>query len=201
MIVTGHQLNFLPGLSVMTKVAAADACIWMDEMQYERHAWVNRNRLADGTTLTVPVAEHDTFAPINRVRIADPTFRARRKIAKTLTYRLGDAAAPFVAELERPYQRLVGLNARLMRHLLDGLEIRVEEHFQSHLYAGRYEFTSDGLAAMVAEIGGTVWLSGPSGRSYLDETPFRVRDIEVRYWEHDGPNPCALEMLRGRVAA
>lgn len=198
-VVTGHQLNFAPGLSVINKVAAADQVIWMDEMQYERHAWVNRNRLADGTMLIVPVAEHDTYAPINKVRIADPTFRSRKKIAKTLAFYLGvEAAAPFAVELARPYQRLCGLNARIMRVLLDALCVRTVEHYQSHLGAGRYEFTSEGLAAMVAEVGGTVWLSGPSGRNYLDEAPFLERGIRVEYWAHSGPNPCALELLRDR---
>lgn len=201
MVVTGHQVNFLPGMSVIEKIRAADACVWMDEMQYARHGFVNRNRLSDGTWLTIPVAEHDTFAPINRVRIGDPTGRGREKVARTLEHKLGDAAAPFTAEIRRPYQLLVGLNARLLRLLLDALAIHVEEHFQSHLRAGRYEATSNGLAEMVAELGGTVWLSGPSGRNYLDETPFAERGIEVRYFEYEGENPSAVEMLRERVAA
>lgn len=201
MIVTGHQVNFLPGASVTSKIAAADACVWMDEMQYERHGWVNRNRLADGTTLTIPVSEHDTFASINRVRIGDPTGRGREKVARTLEHQLGDLAAPFAAEIRRPYRLLVGLNAQLLRLLLDALGIHVEEHFQSHLGAGRYEATSNGLADMVAELGGTVWLSGPSGRNYLDEAPFAERGIRVDYWDHDGPNPCSLELLRAKVAA
>ena len=72
---------------------------------------------------------------------------------------------------------------------------------QSHLAAGRYDDVSEGLAAMTAEVGGTVWLSGPSGRNYLDEAPFAARGIEVRYFEHVGPNPCALELLTSRQAA
>jgi hypothetical protein len=202
MIVTGHQLNFLPGLSVVEKIRSADACVFMDEMQYERHGWVNRNRLADGTTMTIPVAEHDTFAPINRVRIGDPSGRAREKVARTLEHHFRGDAAQFAAEIRRPYRLLAGLNARLLRLLLDALEIRVEEHFQSHLGSGRYEATSVGLADMVSELGGTVWLSGPSGKHYLDETPFVERGIEVRYFEFDAPaNPCALELLRERIAA
>jgi WbqC-like protein family len=199
-IVTGHQVNFLPGCSVTAKIAAADCCVWMDEMQYERHGFVNRNRLADGTKLTIPVSEHDTFAPINRVRIGDPTGRGREKVARTLEHQLGDAGAPFAAEIRRPYRLLVGLNARLLRLLLDALGITVEEHFQSHLGAGRYEATSNGLADMVAELGGTTWLSGPSGRAYLDEMPFRERGIRVEYFEFEGANPSAVELLRDRVA-
>ena len=201
-IVTGHQVNFLPGLSVIDKIASADVCVWMDEMQYERHGFVNRNTLADGTKMTVPVAEHDTFAPINRVKIGDPTGRGREKIARTLEMKLGAAAAPFAAELRRPYRLLVGLNARLLRLLLEAVGIRVEEHYQSHLGAGRYEATSNGLADMVAELVGTVWLSGPSGRRYLDESPFEERGIEVRYFDWQGEsNHSAVELIRERVAA
>lgn len=210
MIVTGHQINFLPGCSVMAKVAAADACIWMDQMQYERHGFVNRNRLSDGCWMTVPVDEHDTYAPINRVRIADPTGRSREKIARTLEHQLGrELAAPFAAELRRPYKLLVGLNFGLLGHLHETLEIDTTPFFQSHLDAGHpVPVVGEGeeiaparerLADMVAEIGGTVWLSGPSGRNYLDERPFLDRGIEVRYFDHVGPNPSAVDLLRQRL--
>lgn len=212
MIVTGHQINFAPGCSVIEKVRAADAVIWMDAMQYERHGFVNRNRLSDGAWMTVPVNEHDTFAPINRVRIADPTGRIRGKIAKTLEMRFGEAAAPFAAELRKPYKLLVGLNYQLLQRLLDVLAIGTVSHFQTHLDSGHavpvvsereadLEPARERLAAMVEEIGGTVWLSGPSGRNYLDERPFLERGIRVDYFDHEGPNPCALELLRERVAA
>jgi hypothetical protein len=211
-VVTGHQINFAPGVSVVEKIRAADAVIWMDQAQYERHGFVNRNRLSDGHWLTVPVNEHDTYAPINRVRIADDTGRARGKIAKTLELRLGPAGAPFAAELRKPYRLLVGLNYQLIRILLDRLSIGTVHHFQSHLDAGHaVPAVSDDeasllpmrerLAHMVAEIGGTVWLSGPSGRHYLDEAPFHDRGIAVRYFDHAGPNPSALELVRDRLQA
>jgi hypothetical protein len=201
MIVTGHQLNFLPGVSVLNKVTAADAVIWMDTMQYRRHSWVNRNRLADGTLITIPVAEADTFVPICEVRISDPTGRMREKAARTLEYHFGEMAAPFAAEIRKPYRLLAGLNERLLALLVDGLEIKVAEHVQSHLGSGRYDDTSEGLAEMVAEVGGTVWLSGPSGRNYLDEAPFLERGISVAYHAHEGPNPSAIELVRERLRA
>ena len=196
LVVTGHQLNFLPGISVMSKIAAADVVIWMDEMQYERHGFVNRNRLADGAWLTVPVADADTFQPIREVTIADPTGRAREKIARTFEMRLGKQGARYAEVMRRPFARLAALNLALLWRLCHDLGITADWTLQSHLAAASYGDTSEGIAAMVAEVGGTVWLSGQSGRNYLDEAPFRARGIEVRYWQHDGPNPCALELLR-----
>lgn len=201
MIVTGHQLNLLPGCSVIRKVAASDCVIWMDQMQFRRHSFVNRNELADGTRIVVPVDEHATFSPIAEVRIADPTGRMREKAARTLENRLGDAGEPFAAEFRRPWRLLAGLNARLLDVLLPALGIDVMQTRQSYLGTGRYDDTSEGLAEMVAEVGGTTWLSGPSGRNYLDERPFTDRGIAVAYFDFTGPNPSALELLRERVAA
>jgi hypothetical protein len=200
----------------MEKIGAADAVILMDGMQYVRHGFVNRNRLSDGAWLTIPVDEHDTFAPINRVRIADPTFHARKKIAKTLRYALGTAGEPYALELLKPYRLLVGLNYQLLRLLMADLGITTAPHFQSHLDSGHAVPVADSppdevdllparerLAMMVEEIGGTVWLSGPSGNRYLNEEPFHERGIEVRYfdWPEGTPNPSAIEALRERAAA
>ena len=79
-------------------------------------------------------------------------------------------------------------------------------HFQSHLDGGhavwavgekRYELApiSARLAIMVAELGGTTYLSGPSGRNYLDEEPFLQLGISVEYWKFDGPNDCSVSRL------
>lgn len=213
-VATGHQVNFLVGASVVRKIEAADVFIACDEFQYVRHGWVNRNRLADGTWVIVPVNEHDTFAPINRVRLAENPVRWREKLARTLEHKFGETAAGYAHDIRRPWRLLSGLNVALFRRLLSDLGIHREWVFQSHLESGRHwgpvvgddpwDLTpvSEKLAAMTAEVGANVWLSGPSGRNYLDERPFAERGIEVRYFDFEEPtNPCSLEMVKERVAA
>jgi len=179
-----------------------------------RHGWVNRNRLPNGTWLTAPVDEHDTYAPINRVHLARDPVRWREKMGRSLAQYLGDyTAQPYRWILERRrHELLVGLNAALLEQLFRDLEITTRWIWQSHLAAGRHwgpvvgddpwELTpvSEKLAAMTAELGGDVWLSGSSGRHYLDERPFAERDITVDYFEWDGPNDSAVGEL-ARVAA
>lgn len=211
MIVTGHQLNFLPGLSVIERIRRADAVIWLDAAQYVRHSFVNRNRLRDGAWMTVPVDEHDTYAPINRVKIADETGRAREKIARRLEHELGAAAAPFAFELRRPYAMLAGLNYALMQRLFAALDIHVEQHFQSmldpHHAIPVWTETDEPMwpvkerfADMAAQLDATIWLSGPS-RHFGQEWRFTARGIRVETYEHQDENPCAIELLREPVAA
>lgn len=209
-VVSMHQLNFAPGCSVVDRLRRADVVVWLDAAQYVRHGFVNRNRMSDGQWMTVPVNERDTFAPINRVRIADGTGRTREKIARTLEAKMGAAAAPFAAELRKPYRMLAGLNHALVVRLFAALDIRAEQTFQSFLdpehavpvvtedeeHASRVR---DRYADMAAQLGATVYLSGPQAL-HGDVETFLERGIRVEYtapWQ--GPNPSALELVRGRM--
>ncbi len=202
-VVTAHQLNFLPGASVITKVAAADIVIWEDELEFTR-GYEHRNRLRNGKWMTVPVEYGSVGEPMNRVRIARQAEDGRGwrgPMAAAITRAWEHPAAKEIAHeiFAVPHRQLLGLNQALMEILLRALEITTRQRFQSLLEAGHDwpggEFNSERLAAMVAEVGGTVYLSGPSGRKYLDEAPFAARGLEIRYWEHEGPNPCALALV------
>ncbi len=206
--ITAHQPNLLPGLSVLEKVRQADAVVWLDEVQYSHGGWSNRNRMPDGSWLTVPIDRRSDMAPFNRVQISE--HRGWRiRAARTLHQHYGPAADPLIAEINRPYGLLIGLNLALLRVLLDGSD--TAWHFQSHLDGGRAVTAvsedravlapiSERLAMMVAEVGGTTYLSGPSGRNYLDERPFHDRGLTVDYFAWAGANPCSAGQL-ARAAA
>lgn len=206
MIVSAHQPNLLLAESVTSKLAAADAIVWLDEVQYTKGGYTNRQRTPDGQWITVPVEKHVAFKPINRVRIGDTPGWRNRAVGQILTAWPGRACERVCVELERPYRLLVGLNMAILRVVCDELDLRADWHLQSHLDGGHAVVNisedreqlrpiSERLALMVDELGGSVYLSGPSGRNYLDETPFHNLGIEVRYWHHDGPNPCSLALM------
>jgi hypothetical protein len=212
-VVSAHQINFLPGCSVIDRLRRADVVIWLDACQYVRHGFVNRNRLSDGAWMTIPVNEHDTYAPINRVRIADETGRKREKIARHLEHHLGDEAAPFAAELRKPYRLLAGLNHALTERLFNVLGIEVEHRFQTFLDpdhavfpvvgedAAQVSLVRDRYADMAAQVGATVYLSGPQAY-HGDLATFAERGIRVEYTEHwTKPNPSAIELLREPIKA
>ena len=206
-MVTFHQPNLAPGWSVLSKVLAADAVVWMDTVQYTKGGWTNRQKFPDGTWLTVPVAHGSSFAPINRVRIGKPKGEWRHTAINRLREAWpSDTTERVCREILRGYPLLVGLKAAILQVLLRDLGFDGEQHWQSHLDEGHalVAVSEDGaqlapiserIACMVESLGGTVYLSGPSGRNYLDESPFAERGIRVDYWHHDGPNPCSLERL------
>ena len=210
MIVSAHQPNFLPGISVIRKIAESDAVIWVDEVQYSHYSFTARNKLRNEQPILVPLKAVTRQGPINRVEIAS-IGNWRKKLCRTLELIVGDKALPYIEQIRRPYGLLVGLNAALLWELREDFRnyAFAEWHWQSQLVGGRkLESIVDDretsgvrrqisyqLAAMTEEIGGTIYLSGPSGKNYLDEIPFKERNIEVRYYEHTGDNYCCLSYL------
>lgn len=204
MIVTAHQPNYLPGMSVIMKAARSDAVIWLDEVQYSHGGWSNRNKMPDGSWLTIPVERRTDMGPFNRVRISEHGgWRYDHCKALEQHYNT-EAVSQLTQEIHRPYRLLIGLNLACLRILMDGIDCAW--HFQSHLDGGHavwavseqsYELRpiSERLAMMVAELGGSVYLSGPSGRNYLDERPFGERNIKVEYFSWPGENSCSVGRL------
>jgi hypothetical protein len=55
-----HQLHYLPWLRYFEKIARSDVFIVLDNIQYNKNGWQNRNRIKAGDgalLLTVPVLE------------------------------------------------------------------------------------------------------------------------------------------------
>jgi len=208
-IVSGHQPGLLPYPGFFEKARHADIFILCDRFQSVRHQFFNRNTLADGTPLTVPL-EHDSWGDeIGHCRIGDDP-RWRHKLCQTLRLHFGDAAADYVETVRRPWRKIAGLNVALIYLLARDLNVHPEWVMQSHLASGGGNPlravsedadvllpVSERLAAMTEEVGGTVWVSGKSGVGYLDEQPFTDRGIRVEYVESPKA-PSAIECLRTR---
>jgi hypothetical protein len=193
LIVTAHQPGFLPGLSVYEKVRQADAVIWLDDVQYEKGGWTNRNRMPDGSWLTVPLQRSSLGGPIRKVLI-DYSRDWQRRHARTLRQHYGKHADPLIAQIECGFAHLASLNLCLLRVLLADAD--TEWTLQTSISLMQALPISTRLAAMVKFLGGDVYLSGPSGRKYLDEIPFIARGIEVRYFESPyAVNACSAGLL------
>lgn len=209
-VCTAHQVNFAPGASVISKIQASDVIVLLDEVQWSKNGWSNRNRLPDGRWATIPVAKSSSFAPLNRVRIGNPHTDWRERLCHDLLAAWpGDVTEQVCREIQRPYRLLVGLNAAVLRILLDALFCDTVWAFQSHLDGGHAVVSqsedadelapiSERLAMMTSELGCDTYLSGPSGKSYLDEEPFERLGIHVAYWSYEGDNRCALGLVAAR---
>lgn len=194
MIVTIHQPEHLPWLGFFHKMRRADRFVVLDNVQYRTNYFQNRNRVlgANGPFwLTVPVRTRGhTAASIADLEI-DGSQPWAKRYWKSLQACYGRHphfarhADPLQAIVESPRSRLADLNLAHIEALRAALGIETPLVRASELGVAGHR--SELLLAICERLGASSYLSGPSGRDYLDESIFTSRGIEVRYHEFHHP--------------
>ena len=188
MKLVGHQPEFLPWLGFFHKLTLGDAYMVVDNVQFKKKHFENRNRIRarDGAQwITVPVQTQGRFEQrINEVAIDNRT-PWRRKVLKSIE--LNYAKAPHFAEywpffsaaLGRERESLAELNEELIRGCIDFLGIEVDIFKSSEL--GVDAQGTDLIVAMCEAVGAATYVSGQSGKEYLDEDALGRSGVSLVY--------------------
>lgn len=196
MIVTIHQPEHLPWLGFFDKIRQADIWVVLDHVQYRKCYFQNRNRIRGDrgpVWLTVPVLiKGRHLQALNDVTVDNEgSPRWRQKCLNRLVHCYRHA--PFFADhggffadlYERRWPSLVELNEEIIRYLLIAFGIEVRTVRSSQLKAAGAR--SDLNLGICKQLGADIYLSGVSGREYLDLSRFEADGIEVRFQEFHHP--------------
>jgi hypothetical protein len=186
------QSSYIPWKGYFDLINVADEFVLLDDAQYTRRDWRNRNRIktADGVRwLTIPVMVKGSYLQrVEEVRISDPGWRERHWRSISQAY----ARAPCFERyrdrigslyLERADERLSDLNRCFLEAICRELGITTPLTWSADHGVPPGE-PSERLAALVAAVGGTEYVSGPAARSYLRREPFEARGIEVSFFDY-----------------
>ncbi len=196
MIVSIHQPAYLPWLGYFARIAMSDAHVILDDVQFEKNSFINRNKIRtpDGCSwLTVPVKTAGKFGqlPINQVEIAnDKPWRSKHWNTLRSNYArarfFGEHAGFFEATYRAEWSSLAELIGETTGYLLDAFGIATQRYYASQLNVGGKK--DELILNICRELGATEYLSGPLGRNYLREELFREREITIHYHEYDHPS-------------
>lgn len=183
-----HQLQYWPGLRFFAKMRQAELFIYLDDVQFEKREFQNRNRIRTPRGwqyLTAPVVSKGRFSQkINEVELENSgKWRADHLQAIKLNY----ARAPFFKEhfpaLEamyaRDYRLLSDLALATMDFLKEGLGIMTPVKFSSEFNVT--EASSARLARLCAAAGAQEYLSGSGAKAYLDPNVFSFAGIKLAW--------------------
>ncbi len=181
-----HQPQYLPWLGYFDKLDRADQFVILDDVQFKKNDWQNRNRIKTASGwqwLTVPVL-HRFPQRISEVRI-DGAAPWGRKHWRALLANYGGAPAfaPhrsfFESLYARDWQLLVELSLAALGYLVDALGITTKLVLASALDLPAPADASVRLAAICRALGADTYLSGAGGRDYLDLAPFDRAGVRV----------------------
>ncbi len=194
MRLVGHQPEFLPWLGFFHKLTLGDMYMIVDNVQFKKKHFENRNRIyarGEALWLTVPVHTQGRFEQhIDQVAI-DNRSNWQRKILKSIQLNYAkapyfEAYWPFFSEtLGRDRHQLVELNEELIRGCLEFLGIEMTIVKSSEL--GVAAQGTDLIVDMCKAVGATTYVSGQSGRDYLDEDRVAQAGIELIYQRFTHP--------------
>lgn len=185
-----HQPNFLPRLTTLAKLFAADYWIVLDDVQFTRRDYQHRARLAnlddptDQQWLTISTRLPNGRPTLIHDAVIDDPGLARRRTAGMLRQRYGDSPQwPALAKALDPVLdafttgRTATVAEMSTRVLLDLLGWRGQILSSRRLLArpGR----SARLADLAAATGARTYLCGTGGMTYLDPAPFAAQNIAV----------------------
>lgn len=195
MIVAAHQPHFLPWLGYLDKLAKSDLFVVMDDLQFEKENFQNRQRmkLDNGPHwLTVPLLRGKQSDRICDKKI-DNTGKGGRhhwqhRIWRTLEVHYGRAPhwERYAPALEDVFARRWDLLVELDLHVLDLARrwFGIGKPIVRASSLGLSGQKTDRIAAMCRAVGAKTYLTGRGGsQGYLDTELLSRAGISV-IWQH-----------------
>tara|TARA_X000000368_G_scaffold414430_1_gene404272 strand:+ start:226 stop:939 length:714 start_codon:yes stop_codon:yes gene_type:complete len=191
MNLSAHQPNFFPWLGYFVKVAISDIHVILDDVEFSKNNWINRNIIDTGkeSYLTIPVSKSDTSKPINQVRLGQEYKFSINKIIKTLDYQYKKSdSLTFIKDLlceskDKNFIFLSELNLFYLTNVFKFFEISTSISKKSDLNLGTNLNPSTLLSELCKKYECSNYISGVGSKSYIDESQFISRQISVTYTE------------------
>lgn len=187
------QSNYIPWKGYFDLIAAVDEFILYDDMQYTRRDWRNRNqiRTPQGVQwLTVPVKVKGKYTQkIRETEIDGKEWAEAHWKALSQNYRRAPHFAEVAAWVEPLYlgtehEMLSDLNRRFTQAICGylGIGTRITDSAQYTLADGK----SERLAELCRQAGGSVYISGPAARDYIEPEVFAQRGLGLEWFDYSG---------------
>ena len=202
-----HQPQFLPWLGYLDKIDRADLFVILDNVQFKKNEWQNRNRIrtAQGWQwLTVPVLHH--FGQrLDQVALNHTVdWPAKHLRAIDLHYAKAAHRDRFLDGLKqiyrRPWERLTALNLAVLQWVLAAYGITTPLRLASEM--NLREEPTDRLVDICRTVGATCYLAGAGARGYMDCPRFEASGVKLEFqaFHHPVYPQCYEPFVSGMAA-
>jgi hypothetical protein len=193
LIVAVHQPQYLPWLGYFDKMRRADVFCYLNDVQYKKNEWQNRNRIKTAQNLqwiTVPVRYHFP-EKILEVHINNGVDWARKHLQALIT---NYSRAPYYSEympiFEEVYSGEWEFISELNVHLIERLKSVLDLDEKSTVLSSDLELReepTDRLIDICKALGADTYLAGQGGADYMDLTRFEKNGLKLIVQEFQHP--------------
>ena len=187
------QSSYIPWKGYFDLIRRVDEFVLLDDAQFTRRSWRNRNRIktAHGLKwLTIPVETKGKYhQAVKDIRVCDPVWHRKHWASLYHAYSKSPCFSQYAPRIEEVYQQasdeyLSHVNFRFIQAVCGILGIDT-----TITWSMDYEATgrkSERLVSICTQAGATEYLSGPSARAYLNERLFEAAGVDVIWMDFQG---------------
>lgn len=189
------QSNYIPWKGYFDMINLVDEFIILDEVQYTRRDWRNRNKIKTQNGLlwiTIPVMVKGNFLQkISETKISEEAWAEKHWQTLKMVY----SKAPFFKMYENEFadfylntapslENLSQINQHLILLINEILGIKTKISLDKDY--GVVDGANERLLDLCKKASATCYLSGPAAQDYMDTSLFNKENIEVEWMDYSG---------------
>jgi WbqC-like protein family len=187
------QPVFLPWLGYFEQIGVTDTFMFLDDVQYTKQDWRNRNRIRTKTGwmwLTVPVRKASHGQRISETQINGDYWKRKHLNSLQQNY----ASAPYYADIMAliepqilgPQTTLIGLTEGLIESMASYLSVGGDFLRASDVPKATQD-RNERLIELCHHAGADCFFTGPAANDYLDHDLFARHGISVVFQDYQHP--------------
>ena len=195
MIASIHQCNFIPWLGYFYKIAHSDIFIFLDDVQYTKGGFTNRNRIktpSGAQWLTLPIFHTGKYGQLISETTIVQKERSIKKIINSIRANYSKAQYfhnyfdEFQQILTDADDNLAEMNILLINWIMRLLNIKIETRRSSTLNNVTGTST-ERLVSLCKNVGADEYISGFGGVKYQEEQIFKDAGITSKMTTFNHP--------------
>jgi hypothetical protein len=183
MILSAHQLNYLPYPGLIAKINYSDKFLYLSNLQFEKKSWQSRNKMMNNGSeilLSIPIKNKNKIQLIKDVEINNE-INWKKKHLKTIQYNYKKAKyfKRYIKFFEKLYEnnwiKLNEITEYILLYVMK--ELNIETEILSDKNYNFKEKKNDFLIEICKKFDATTYVSNKGSEDYIDLTVFKKNKI------------------------
>ena len=186
------QSNYIPWRGYFNLINYVDEFIFLDDVQYTRRDWRNRNLIKVGNDvkwLTIPLKNSGNYYnKINQMKVFNNNWGSEHLNLIKENYKkykyFDEIYLILKKTLEKNITFLSEINQNLIIDICNYLNIKTHIANSTSIISNSYKNPTEKLLDLCIKRNSKIYVSGPSAKSYLNEILFNEKGIEIEYYDY-----------------
>lgn len=190
MIISAHQPAYNPWLGLIHKILVADIFVVMDDVQFEKNSFINRNKILQNSNeimLTIPIKTKNYHSKIlKEMEVSDDKWKHKHLKSIEQSYRKSKNFDMVFQKLKNIYsiesKYLIDYTNAYLELIVDFMEVKTRIVFASDLNITAKKL--DYVCELTKKLNGTIFIFGSQGKGYADTNYLKKQDIAPYFQDY-----------------